>query len=256
MQRAELQSYLDAALRVRQFKDYCPNGLQVEGREGIERVLAATTANLELCQKAAAQGYDAILCHHGFFWRNEPPTLCGPRQRRVKALLDADVNLFAYHLPLDVHESWGNNVALAGHLGWEVERFTEAGGIDGLLCLGRPSGAEGASADALIAGISKGLGRAALAVGWEGQRDRPVESMAWCTGAAQDFLSRAIDLGVDAYISGEISLATTDLAREAGILYIAAGHHATERYGVQRLANHLAERFSIQIDYCEQDNPV
>ena len=254
MNRTELQKYLDEQLRVRVFRDYCPNGLQVQGKDEIESILCATTANLALCVEAADNGYDAILCHHGFFWKNEPADLTGIRRQRIKILLQADISLFAYHLPLDVHPRWGNNVALAERMGWNIEGFADAGGVENLLCYGSPT--QTLNSTELVDSLRESLDRIPIAVGREDSRSEPLRRIAWCTGAAQGFLEQAVALGADAYVSGEISLAQTDFSREAGILYVSAGHHATERYGVQRLANHLREKFQLRVNYSEQNNPV
>ena len=254
MDRTQLQQYLDQQLQVDQFKDYCPNGLQVEGRDEIQSILCATTANLALCQKAAEENYDAILCHHGFFWRNESPVVTGTHFRRLQTLLKHNINLFAYHLPLDVHPQWGNNLALAEHMGWQVEGSVAAGGVDNLLWYGRLP--KLMTTKTLRTDLKNKLAREPQMVG-DCEDGRRIQKIAWCTGAAEDFIAQAgTDLGAEAYISGEISLATPDTALELGMIYFGAGHHATERYGVQKLGNHLQEKFKIRVHYREQNNPV
>ena len=246
--RAELAAYLDDLLEARRFADYCPNGLQVEGAAVVRRVVCGVTASLALVRAAAREGAQALLVHHGWFWRGEDPRVRGPRRERLAELLAHDLNLFAYHLPLDVHPVLGNNVQLARRMGWpEGEAF----GRDGLLRLAELPGPT--TADALEAALQGRLAHAPLLVG---DRDRPIRRIAWCTGAAQDELQAAIDAGADAFVSGEISERTTHLAREAGVLYAAAGHHATERFGVQALGADLAARFGIECVFVDDPNPV
>ena len=248
MQRKDLDAYLDQYLEVAKFRDYCPNGLQVEGRARVERLVTGVTAALSLIEAAVDARADAVLVHHGYFWRGEDPRLTGNRRRRIALLLEQDINLYAFHLPLDAHPEIGNNAALARTLGFEAEgRFGE----QDLGWHGRPQDA--LTVAGLAQRIAERLGRDPLVVGDPG---RPVERIAWCTGAAQGYLEDAVQLGVDAYLSGEISEQTVHCARESGVAYLAAGHHATERYGVQALGDHLAERFGIEHRYIDIDNPV
>ena len=246
--RADLAAYLDTLLEPGRFKDYCPNGLQVEGEPTVTRVVCGVTASLALVKAAAACGAQAVLVHHGYFWRGEDPRIVGTRRERIATLLAHGINLFAYHLPLDVHPEFGNNVQLALHLGWPV---SGRAGEDGLVCLGDLPAPRDAAW--LRDGLAAGLGREPLLVG---EASRPIRRLAWCTGAAQDALQVAIDAGADAFVSGEISERTTHLAREAGVLYASAGHHATERYGVQALGVHLAGRFGIRVDFVDDPNPA
>jgi dinuclear metal center YbgI/SA1388 family protein len=246
--RAELAACLDTLLEPGRFKDYCPNGLQVEGEAMVTRLLCGVTASLALVKAAAASGAQAVLVHHGYFWRGEDPRLVGTRRERVATLLAHGINLFAYHLPLDLHPEFGNNVQLARRLGWPV---TGRAGDDGLVCLGDLDGPR--DAGWLRACLAGGLDREPLLVG---DTSRSIRRLAWCTGAAQDHLQVAIDAGADAFVSGEISERTTHLAREAGVVYASAGHHATERYGVQALGKYLAGRFGLQVDLLDDPNPV
>ena len=246
MDRNELAGYLDMLLDCGRFRDYCPNGLQVEGRAGIRRIVCGVSASLTLLQAALAADADAVLVHHGWFWRGEDGRVTGIRRARLKTLLANDLNLFAYHLPLDAHAEFGNNAQLARRMGWAVEgRFGE----QDIGFLGCTRGTAGELADRL----ALELGRLPLLVG---DPARAVERIAWCSGGAQSWFEQAIAAGADAYVSGEISEQTTHLARESGVPYIAAGHHATERYGVQALAAHLAQRFGIDCRFVDIDNPA
>jgi dinuclear metal center YbgI/SA1388 family protein len=246
MDRNELASYLDMLLDCGRFRDYCPNGLQVEGRAGIRRIVCGVSASLTLLQAALAADADAVLVHHGWFWRGEDGRVTGIRRARLKTLLENDLSLFAYHLPLDAHAEFGNNAQLARRMGWTVDgRFAE----QDVGFLGRTTGTAGGLADRL----ALELGRLPLLVG---DPARAVERIAWCSGGAQGYFEQAIAAGADVYVSGEISEQTTHLARESGVPYIAAGHHATERYGVQALAAHLAQRFGIDCRFVDIDNPA
>jgi dinuclear metal center YbgI/SA1388 family protein len=248
MERSVLDAYLDQYLEVARFRDYCPNGLQVEGRASVERLVTGVTASLALLDAAIAVDADAILVHHGYFWRGEDPRLIGTRRRRIALLMQHDLNLFAFHLPLDAHPDVGNNAALAKMLGFDAQgRFGEQD-------LGWYGEAEGvATLGALAARVEERLQRPPLVVG---ESTRPIRRVAWCTGAAQSYLEDAVRLGADAYVSGEISEQTVHLARESGVAFVAAGHHATERYGVQALGVHLAERFGIDHRFIDIPNPV
>jgi dinuclear metal center YbgI/SA1388 family protein len=246
--RDGLGEYLDALLEPARFKDYSPNGLQVEGRAEVRRLVAGVTASQALLDAAVARGADAILVHHGYFWRGEDGRIAGLRKRRLATLLAGDISLFAYHLPLDAHPEFGNNAQLAATCGWHVEgRF----GDQDIGCFGRAPGA--ANAGALAAQVAAALGRVPLLIGDAG---RPLRRIAWCSGGAQSWFEQAIALGADCYVSGEISEPTVHLARESGVAYLAAGHHATERYGVRALAAHLRERFAIDAEFVDIDNPV
>lgn len=248
IERAELQVYLDALLGSPGFKDYCPNGLQVEGRAQIARLVCGVTASQGLIDLAAEMQADAILVHHGWFWRGEDGRLTGFRKRRLASLLRHDINLFAYHLPLDAHPELGNNAQLARVLGWTVEARC---GERELVFVGRPE--HPVSAGLLARSVAARLGREPQLVG---DPARLVSRVAWCTGAAQGAFEEAILAGADLYLSGEISEPTVHLARETGVAYLAAGHHATERYGVKALGEHLAEQFGIQVSFADLDNPV
>lgn len=248
MDRAVLDAYLADFLRVQDFRDYCPNGLQVEGRGEIARIVTGVTASAALIEAAVADGADALIVHHGYFWRGEDARITGMRRRRIGLLFEHELNLFAYHLPLDAHPEIGNNATLARQLGIEVTRRF---GEQDIAALG--SIAEGITVASFTHTITEKLGRSPMVIG---DAARPLRRIAWCTGGAQGMFEQAIALGVDAYLSGEISEQTVHLARESGVAYIAAGHHATERYGVQALGAHLAQRFGVQHRFIEIDNPV
>jgi dinuclear metal center YbgI/SA1388 family protein len=252
MPLSELAAYLDRLLDAGNFADYAPNGLQVEGRAEVRRILGGVTASRELIEQALAWDADAIIVHHGYFWRNEDPRVCGVKRQRLKALLSGDVSLLAYHLPLDAHAELGNNAQLGRLLGIEVTGALPTGrGESELLLRGRlPAAMSGAQ---LGRHIAQRLGRAPLHIA--GAREA-VREVAWCTGAAQDYIELAAAAGVDAYITGEISESTTHLARETGVHFYAAGHHATERYGVRALLEHLAARFAVETRFVDIDNPV
>ncbi|HHH43118.1 MAG TPA: Nif3-like dinuclear metal center hexameric protein [Gammaproteobacteria bacterium] len=247
----ELVSYCDRLLEAGAFRDYCPNGLQVEGRDPVRRIVSGVTASQALIDAAIAQQADLLLVHHGFFWKGEDARITGMKQRRIRALLGHELSLLAYHLPLDAHPELGNNARLARRLGLAEEgRFGDGQGPE-LACYGtleQPL----APAD-LAARIQQALGRAAQ---WIAGDRAAVQRIGWCTGAAQSYLEAAARLGLDAFISGEISEPSVHIAREYGIHYFAAGHHATERYGVQALGEHLAGRFSIEHTFIDIDNPV
>lgn len=248
MERAALDEYLAEYLQVHVFRDYCPNGLQVEGSPRIRKIACGVTASLAFVQAAARSGAQAVLVHHGWFWRGEDPCVIGARHARLQALMSSRMSLFAYHLPLDVHAEVGNNVALARHLGWPEGEAFGRNGLMRMATLARATDATGLSRL-----LQRRLARKPLLVG---ALDRPIRSIAWCTGAAHDFLPQAIAAGADAFVSGEISERTTHLAREAGVIYASAGHHATERYGVQALGARLARQFGIEMVFIDDANPV
>ncbi|WP_300321415.1 Nif3-like dinuclear metal center hexameric protein [Accumulibacter sp.] len=248
MKREELTRYLDNLLDAGRFRDYCPNGLQVEGRPEVRRLVAGVTASQALLDAAVARGADTLLVHHGWFWRGEDGRVTGIRKARLQTLLQHDINLIAYHLPLDSHEQFGNNAQLARRLGWTADgRFGEQD-IGWLGHIDQPG-----TLAAVSERVAAALQRVPLAVG-DGQQ--AVSRVAWCSGGAQNLFEQAIALGVDAYLSGEISEQTVHLARESGVAYLAAGHHASERYGVQALAEHLAGRYGIDCQFVDVDNPV
>ena len=247
----ELVDYCDQLLEADSFQDYCPNGLQVEGRAEVAHVVSGVTASQALIDTAVERGADLVLVHHGFFWKGEDARITGMKRRRLARLLAGQLSLLAYHLPLDAHPELGNNARLAQRLGVsEQGRFGAAGGPD-LACFGTLETA--LSVADLSARIGDALGRQPQCVD---SGPQTIRSVGWCTGAAQSYLEEAARRGLDAFISGEISEPTVHIAREYGIHYFAAGHHATERYGVQALGEHLARRFAIEHTFVDIENPV
>ena len=247
----ELELELKQVLRPEQFKDYCPNGLQVEGRKEISKLVTGVTACQELIDAAIAANADALLVHHGYFWRGEDQSISGIKKSRIEALLKHDLSLLAYHLPLDVHREFGNNVQLAKILGIEIDgelgkQNNHPIGLTGTID-------QGTDFDSLKALIAEKLDRQPLAI--EGN-SKPIKTIAWCTGAAQNYIELAVAAGVDAYITGEVSEPTVHIARESGIHFFSAGHHATERYGVQAIGGYLASKFGLEHQFIDIDNPV
>ncbi len=251
VQLSDLVRYLDDLLEVERFTDYSPNGLQVEGGATINRLVCGVTASQALIEAAVEAGADALLVHHGYFWKGEAAPIVGIKKRRIARLLENGISLLAYHLPLDAHPVYGNNVQLAKVLGLKVAgSFGPAGNPAIGLYGGLP---EPLSGEALAAQIADRLGRAPLHVG---EASAPVSKLAWCTGGAQGLIEEAVRLGVDAYLTGEVSEQTVHLARENGIHFYAAGHHATERYGARALGEHVAEHFGIEQQFIDIDNPA
>ena len=244
-ERDAIVSYCNERLDVGSFDDYCPNGLQVEGRRSVARVVSGVTASQALLEAARAHAADLVLVHHGYFWRGEAAPVVGMKARRLRSLLTAEINLLAYHLPLDAHPELGNNRQLGLRLGFE----------DGAPLAGLVWGAdlhEALAVGSLVARVEAALGRRPLVVG----PTAPVRRLGWCTGAAQGMIEQAAAAGCDAYLSGEISEQTLHQANELGVTYLAAGHHATERFGVQALGAELAARFDVDHRFINLDNPA
>lgn len=250
-QRDDVVEYINRTLDVDSIKDYCPNGLQVAGREQIQHVVSGVTASQRFLQAAIEAKADAVLVHHGYFWSGESPVLTGMKLERIRTLINADISLLAYHLPLDIHPELGNNAQLAKRFGFSIDGRQAAGGTDGLLFHGRPPNPM--PNDQFITHIADVLGRKVTAVG---RSERPIRRVAWCSGGAQRFVQQAAELGVDAFISGEISEQTTHEARENGLLFVAGGHHATERFGVQALGEKLAEQLQLTHQFIDVGNPA
>lgn len=247
-QRREVDQFLNSLLNVERFKDYGPNGLQVQGREVIETLVTGVTASLELIEAAIAQRADAILVHHGLFWRGQDGRLTGWLRERVARLIGHDINLLAYHLPLDAHPLWGNNAQLGLRLGLTCQSTF---GDQDLGFIG--SAGTWRNQSQLAQGVEHALGRSVLLLPGDG---RPLQRVAWCTGGAQGYFEDAIAAGADAFITGEASEPQAHLARETGVAFLACGHHATERFGVAALGEHLAEHFGLRHVFIDLPNPV
>ena len=248
MQLNELRDYIASLLQTALFKDYCPNGLQVEGRAQVRRIATGVTASQQVLDEAIAWGADAILVHHGYFWRNEDAAITGIKKRRLAQLLRHDVSLLAYHLPLDAHPELGNNARLGKLLGLaEQGRFGE----QNIACLGELEHPQPLAQFAAWVG-----GRLQRPPQIIGEAAKNIRKVAWCSGGGQGYFEAAIAQGVDAYLSGEASEQSFHLAQESGVAYIAAGHHATERLGILALGEHLASQFGLEHRFFDQDNPV
>lgn len=250
-QLKEIIQWCDQTLNTHEFKDYAPNGLQIEGRSDVQKILCAVTASQEAIEAAIAQNADLLLVHHGYFWKGEPYPITGMRGKRIKSLIQHDISLVGYHLPLDSHPSLGNNAAIAECLALEnlqaldpSERHT-IGNIGFLK--------QAMSASEFRDYLTARLGFNTIHLPAEKSQ---IQKIGFCTGAAQDFIGKAAEQGCDAFISGEVSERTYYEAKELGVHYYACGHHATERYGVQRLAKAISEQFNIEYSYFELNNPV
>ncbi len=254
--RIELLQAFDGLLQPERFKDYGPNGLQVEGKAEVSRIVSGVTASRALIEAAIAARADAIFVHHGLFWRGQDGRVTGWMKQRLQLLLAHDINLYAYHLPLDAHPEWGNNAQLGRVLGWVADAHF---GEQDLGCVAHAAFADG---QALADHVAHALGRAVTLVqpetadGAAPRPVRPVRRVGWCTGGAQGYFESAIAAGADAFITGEISEPQAHLAREMGVSFIAAGHHATERYGAPAVAAQVAERFGLDHQFIEIDNPA
>lgn len=252
LRRDQLLAYLNQLLSSDNFNDYCPNGLQVEGQDSIRRIVTGVTASQALIDAALVQEADTVLVHHGYFWKGEDARITGIKKQRLQTLLESDINLFAYHLPLDAHPELGNNAQLARVLSLDIEGQLMPDKGDASI------GLTGRLPDVMTAlefanHLESVLGRTIIHIG---DNDDEIETVGWCTGGAQGYIDLALQQGVDAYISGEISEQTTHFARETGIHYFACGHHATERYGVKALGEHLAKQFGVEQVFIDIDNPA
>jgi dinuclear metal center YbgI/SA1388 family protein len=247
----ELVDYANTFLEIDRFQDYCPNGLQVEGRPEVGLVVSGVTASQALIEAAVAAEADVVLVHHGYFWKGEDPCITGMKRRRLQRLLETQTSLLAYHLPLDAHPLLGNNAQLGRRLG--IETRGTFGGADGAGLAHYAYLEAEISAAALSERLRHSLDRLPLHIPGGNEA---IRSVGWCTGAAQSFIDAAARRGLDAFISGEISEQTVHVARECGIHYFAAGHHATERFGVQALGDHLAGVFPLEHRFIDIENPV
>lgn len=240
-----LEKYLSEYLNVSKFSDYCPNGLQVEGKSDICKIISGVSANQDLIDQAIEEQADALLVHHGFFWKNENAVITGIKKNRIKALLDNHINLFAYHLPLDAHPVIGNNIQLA--LRFNIQNPQPIG--ETLVWQGEVD----ASLHELVQSVMNVTSRAPLAFG---NKDKKIKKITWCSGGAQSYIEHAINIGADCFITGEVSEQIPAICKENDIAFISAGHHATERYGVQALGQHISQKFELDCQYVDIDNIV
>jgi dinuclear metal center YbgI/SA1388 family protein len=252
MDRTLLLQTLDTLLQPERFRDYGPNGLQVQGAQRVHKIVSGVTASLALIEAAVAAKADTLLVHHGLFWRGQDGRIVGWLKQRLALLLAHDINLIAYHLPLDAHDQWGNNAQLGQRLGWQSDaRFGE----QDLGFLGRAQDAAVSypDAQAWAAHVQSRLQRCGTLVPGDG---RAIRVWGWCSGAAQSYFEAAIAAGADAFLTGEISEPQAHLARETGVAFLACGHHATERYGVAALGQHVATQFGLAHEFMDIDNPA
>ncbi len=247
--REQLLATLNELLEPNRFQDYCPNGLQVEGCDVIHRLVTGVTACQALLDAAVAEKADAILVHHGYFWKSEAPSIVGMKGRRIRTLIRADLNLYAYHLPLDSHPELGNNAGLGRAMG--IDTFATVDPLNPSLPLFTGALDQPRNQADIAHQLGEVLGRTVLSEG-----EKPVQTIAWCTGGGQGYIDMAADLGVDLFVTGEVSEQTIHSARERGIGFIAAGHHATERFGVRSVGDWLAQHLGIEHRFIDIDNPA
>jgi dinuclear metal center YbgI/SA1388 family protein len=247
----QLLQAFDSLLQPERFKDYGPNGLQVEGKAEVRRIVSGVTASRALIEAAVAAQADAIFVHHGLFWRGQDARVVGWMRQRLALLLGHDINLFAYHLPLDAHPEWGNNAQLALRLGLTAR--TRFGEQDLGFLGGRADGGDFASVPQLASYVEAALGRPARWVEGDG---RALRTIARCTGGAQGYFEAAIAAGADAFITGEMSEPQAHYARECGVAFLACGHHASERYGAPAACGHVAQQLGLEHRFIDIDNPA
>ena len=249
MNHLELEKIINKKLNSDAIKDYVPNGLQIEGRESIQKILTGVTASLEFIDAAIARNVDAVIVHHGYFWKSETPVIRGMKYARIKKLIENGINLYAYHLPLDLHAELGNNAQLAKM--WNIQDVMPISEQQPLVLTGNLS--QEISVDEFSQMIETSLDRKPFI---EASGPKMIKRIAWCSGAAQDYLEDAANAGFDAFITGEVSERTIYIARELGIHFIAAGHHATERDGVKALGQWLAQEYSFDVEFIDINNPI
>ncbi len=252
--RSALVDRANEWLQPARFKDYCPNGLQVEGRGEVRSLVSGVTASLALILAAIESGADTILVHHGLFWRGQDGTLTGWMRERVAKLIENNINLLAYHLPLDAHEKYGNNAQLAVQLGLQTISTFGDQNLGHLGVNSDASSQDGFTTKDLALRVSKALGKEPVII--NPNPARVLRRVAWCTGGAQSWFEDAIKAGADAFITGEISEPQAHLAKESGVAFLACGHHATERGGVRALGISLAQEFQIEHQFIDIDNPA
>jgi dinuclear metal center YbgI/SA1388 family protein len=251
MNNFELEKYLNNYLKPHKIKDYCPNGLQVQGKSDVKRIITGVTASQALIDRAIEENADAILVHHGYFWKNEPASIRGMKYNRLSALIKHDINLYAYHLPLDVHSLCGNNILLANALNiinvTNLEDTTPSIALQGEF-------STPILPEVFAKRLEVTLNRLPLHI--VSGLNQPIKTIGWCTGGGQDYIDLAVEKGLDAFISGEISERTTHTAKEMGIHYFSAGHHATERYGVKALGEWVSKELGLDVTFIDVPNPV
>ncbi len=252
MQLHEFENYLNTLLKPEQIKDFCPNGLQIQGSDNVAKVITGVTATQALIDQAIAEKADALVVHHGFFWKNESYVIRGMKHKRIKALLENNINLFAYHLPLDIHPTLGNNAQLAKLFSINNVAPLEQG--NALSVAVRGDFVDELNPQILEQRINEKLNRNCLHIA--PPSNKPIKTVAWCSGGGQGYIELAAELGIDAFISGEVSEQTTHVAREMDIHFYCAGHHATERYGAKALADHFNEHLPVKAKFIDIDNPA
>lgn len=247
-----LTTSLSELLCVDDFKDYCPNGLQVEGKKKVSKIILGVTASQALIDEAILKKADAIIVHHGLFWQGDEQPIVGIKKQRLQKLLVNDINLYAYHLPLDCHSTLGNNAQIAMRFQLEEVRGHKVSNVDNLLWTGKLLSKQTINSFKKLCEFN--FDRAPL---YLGRNDKQrIQTIAWCSGAAQKYITEAHALGADLYLSGEASEQTLHLANELGIHYLACGHHATERFGLQALAKQLQKEFSLNCEFLDLNNPI
>lgn len=253
LKRQTLNEELNLILKPNKFKDYAPNGLQVQGKEDVQKIITGVTASQALIDKAIEKKADAIIVHHGYFWKNEPNSITGIKYNRISALIKHDINLFAYHLPLDVHPELGNNAQLVKIMGLEKPEalqpwldLSESIGVVGYFSKPQPL-------QTIKEKLEQALGKSILL---EQVNEDLISKVALCSGGAQGYINQAVDAGADLYVTGEVSEQTIHIAREEGINFIAAGHHASERYGVKALGEYLQDHYDLDVEFVDIDNPA
>ncbi|MFT6920788.1 MAG: dinuclear metal center YbgI/SA1388 family protein [Cognaticolwellia sp.] len=252
MQLHEFESYLNNLLKPEQIKDFCPNGLQIQGRDKVSKVITGVTATQALIEQAIAEKADALVVHHGFFWKNESYVIRGMKHKRIKALLANDISLFAYHLPLDIHPSLGNNAQLAKL--FSINNVAPLEESNPLSVAVRGDFTRELSPQGLEQRINEKLNRTCLHIA--PPSNKAIKTVAWCSGGGQGYIELAAEHGIDAFISGEVSEQTTHVAREMDIHFYCAGHHATERYGAKALAEHFNQHLALEAKFIDIDNPA
>jgi dinuclear metal center YbgI/SA1388 family protein len=247
----QLLAFLNELLQPERVRDFCPNGMQVEGTKQIKQLVTGVTASQDLIDEAIRLKTDAILVHHGYFWKGEDPCIKGMKKQRLGALMANNINLYAYHLPLDIHPTLGNNAQLAKLLGIRVEKGLEVGNAASVAMRGNFE--TPLDPTQLSRMIEMKLGRKPL---HEASSTKQIKSVAWCTGGGQSYIEMAAEQGIDAYITGEVSEQTIHVAREMGIHFYAAGHHATERYGAKALGEYIAQELDLAVQFVDIPNPA